>query len=516
MFSIVTPVYQPPLGVLQAAIDSVLAQSFTDWELILVDDCSPDDEVRDVLRAAAQDDPRIRVHFRKRNGGISGSSNDGVDLARGEFIGLLDNDDLLTPNALQVMADVLREHPDTDYAYSDEDKIDMQGNHFEEFRKPDWSPERFRHSMYTCHFSVLRTSLVREVGGFRSAFDGSQDHDLVLRVTEKARRVAHIPQVLYHWRVIPGSASGTTDAKPYAWEAGRRAVQEHLDRLNIDGVAEFGRVPGFYHLRRRLDQALKVSIVIPTRGQRGVVWGESRWFAVEAVRSALKKTKHTDIEIVVVHDLITPAAMLDELRAVAGRRLVLVPYDNPFNFSEKCNLGFVHSTGDVIVLLNDDVEVKSDYWLETLVAPLAEADVGMVGARLLLSDGTIQHAGHAYAEGIWQHPYYGYFGEDVGHFGALIVNREASGVTAACAAIRREVYEQVGGLSEQLPMNYNDVDLSYKIRALGYRVVCLADCELYHFESRTRSKSVADREVEFIRNRWGTPVRDAFLPEVRR
>ena len=515
LFSIITPVYQPPIQVLQATIDSVRAQSCQDWELILADDCSAQDEIREALHAAAASDPRIRVLERTRRGGISVASNAAIDVARGEFIALLDHDDVLTPSALLRMMEAVRAHPDADYLYSDEDKIDLDGHHSSEFRKPDWSPERFRHSMYTCHFSVLRTALVREVGGFRSAFDGSQDHDLVLRVSERARRIVHIPEVLYHWRIIPGSAAGTAAAKPYAWDAGRLAVQEHLDRVGIDGVAERGSVPGYYRIRRRPDPSVRVSIVMPTRGQRGVIWGEPRWFAVEAVRSALDKTAHTNLEIVVVYDQATPPEMLDALRDVAGGRLVLVPFTGPFNFSEKCNLGFLHSHGDVIVLLNDDVEAKSDRWLEALVSPLGEADVGLVGARLVLSDGTIQHAGHAYAEGDWHHPYYGWFGGEAGASGDLIVNRECSGVTAACMALRREVYEQVGGLSEALPVNFNDVDLSCKVRDAGYRVLCLADCELYHFESRTRDKTaIFEREGNFIRARWGRAVRDPFLPEV--
>lgn len=514
VFSVVTPVYQTPLEVLRAAIESVRAQSFQDWELILVDDRSPSEAVREELRAAAASDARIKVHLRSQNGGISAASNDAIDLATGEFLALLDHDDLLTPDAMEVMAAALAQSSDIDYAYSDEDKIDADGTLSDEFRKPEWSPERLRHCMYTGHFSVLRAELVRSVGGFRSAFDGSQDHDLVLRVTERARRIVHVPHLLYHWRIIPGSAAGSTDAKPYAWLAGQRAVQEHLTRSGIDATAELSRIPSFYRIHRRLDPGVRVSIVVPTRGTTGAVWGEQRAFVVEAVRSALERTAHQNIEVVVVHDTTTPDDVLALLRSVAGTRLVLVPYGSVFNFSEKCNLGVLQSTGDVIVLLNDDVEVKSGHWLEALVSPLAEPDVGMTGARLVLSDGTIQHAGHAYSGDDWRHPYYGVSDEDAGYFGALIINREASGVTAACAAIRREVFDDVGGLSEKLPMNYNDVDFSYKVRAAGYRIVWIADCELYHFESRTRSKAVAPDEAAFIRRRWGSPGRDDFVPEM--
>ena len=513
-FSVITPVYQTPPAVLQAAIESVKAQQCADWEFILVDDCSPSEAIRSELRAAADSDPRIRIHFRTENGGISAASNDAIDMARGQFLVLLDHDDLLTDDALTAVAAAIEQAPDTDYAYSDEDKIDAEGVLSDELRKPEWSPERLRHTMYTGHLSVLRTELVRSVGGFRPSMDGSQDHDLVLRVTERARRIVHVPEVLYHWRMIPGSAAESTVAKPYAWLAGQRAVQEHLSRSGIDATAELGRFPGFYRVQRRLDAALRVSIVVPTRGQSGAVWGEQRAFVVEAVRSALARTAHTDVEIIVVHDSTTPKDVLAQLKSVAGKQLVLVPYDSAFNFSEKCNLGVLHSTGDVIVLLNDDVEVKSDGWLEALVSPLSEPDVGMVGARLVLSDGSIQHAGHAYLDDDWRHPYYGSADEDAGYFGTLIVSREVSGVTAACAAIRRGVYDEVGGLSEKLPVNYNDIDLSYKVRAAGYRILWIWDCELYHFESRTRSKVVAPHEAAFIRRRWGRPRRDAFMPEM--
>lgn len=514
LFSIITPVHRPAVDVLRATIDSVLNQTYPDWELVLADDASGQPEVLEVLRAAAGSDTRIRVLERAEQGGISAASNAAIEVATGEFLVLLDHDDLLTPNALDAMATALEAHTDADYLYSDEDKVDFEGRHHsDEFRKPDWSPERFRHSMYTCHLSVLRAALVREVGGFRSEFDGSQDHDLVLRVTEKARRVVHIPEVLYHWRIVPGSAAATHDEKPHAWDAGRRAVQAHLDRQGIDGTASLGPWPGYYRTNRRLDPAVRVSIVIPTMGQCGEVWGERRWFAVEAVRSALARTDHQNVEVVLVYDQITPPGMLAALRALAGPRLVLVPFEGPFNFSQKCNLGFLHATGDVMVLMNDDMQVRSDRWLEALVSPLGEPDVGAVGPRLVTDDGNVQHAGHAYAEGRWQHAFYGWPGADIGEFGYLIVNRESSGVTAACVALRREVYEQVGGMCEALPVNYNDVDLSYKVRQAGYRVLCLADCELYHFESRSRDMSaISEAETGFVRARWGVPVADPYLP----
>jgi len=512
LFSIVTPVYNPPVEVLGQTIESVLAQDFDDWELILVDDCSPDPAVRETLRGASARDDRIRVIERAENGHIVAASNDGVDAARGEFIVLLDHDDQLAPHALARNAVAIAEHDDVDYLYSDEDKIDDEGRHFDLFRKPEWSPERLRGQNYACHLSVLRTDLVRAVGRFHEGYDGSQDHDLILRVTEQARRVVHLPEVLYHWRTIPGSAAADLDAKPYAAIAGRQAVQDHLDRLGIDATVDHGAHAGLYTISRRLDPARRVSVVIPTRGSVGMVWGLRRIFVVEAVRSLLEHTEHENLEIVVVHDTPTPDVVLEELREIAADRLVLVPFAEPFNFSRKMNLGVLHSTGDRVVFLNDDVEVCSQRWLEELVAPLEEEDLGMTGAKLYFSNETIQHIGHRYDAGHYLHIAINRPRSALGEFGVLSINREVSGVTAACAAMRREVFDEVGGFAEVLPVNFNDVDLSYKVRHSGRRIVVVSTCELFHFESRTRDRVVDDWERQIVHNRWGRPTNDPFAP----
>ena len=332
----------------------------------------------------------------------------------------------------------------------------------------------------------------------------------MLRVTEQARRIVHIPEVLYHWRVVPGSAAGDVNAKPYAWEAGRRAVQEHLERSAIAGSAEFGPLPGFYRIRRTADPDLLVSVIIPTRGGAGLVWGQRRCFVVDAVASVLAKSGHDRLEIVVVYDTATPEPVLGQLREIAGDRLLLVPFHEPFNFSAKCNEGFLASSGDVIVLLNDDMEVISDGFLEQLIAPLAEPDVGLTGSHLFYSDGTVQHAGLVFRQGHYGHAFLGAADDDPGPFGAMLVNREVSGLTAACVALRRSTYDEAGGLCEELPGSFNDVDFSFKIRKLGYRLVWLAAVKLYHFESRTRDQTVREWEHRFVIERWDTPDRDYY------
>ncbi|WP_230402002.1 glycosyltransferase family 2 protein [Sanguibacter suaedae] len=507
-FSIITPVYNTPSDVLSDTITSVLDQTYAAWELLLVDDASTSPAVREVLDKAAAKDSRIRVVARESNGGIVAASNDGLREANGDFVALLDHDDLLTRDALQVVSEALAE--DVDYVYSDEDKVDESGRYFDHFEKPDWSPERLRHQMYTGHLSVIRTSLAREVGGFRQEFEGSQDHDLVLRVTEQARRIVHIPEVLYHWRVVPGSAAGDLEAKPYAWAAGRDAVQAHLDRVGIAGTAELGDAPGLYKIRRAANPDRMISVIIPTRGGTGLVWGERRCFVLEAVRSLLAHTSHEKLEIVVVYDIPTPQAVLDELKEIAGEKLVLVPFHGEFNFSKKCNEGFLASTGDIVVLLNDDVEAISDDVLETLVAPLEEPDVGLTGARLLFSDRTLQHAGHVYYKDVIHHSYFMWPDDAFGPFSALRLNREASGLTGACIALRREDYELIGGMAEDLPLSFNDVDFSRKLRHVGYRLVWMWEAALFHFESQTRDPRVKESEVTYLFRRWDTPDRDPY------
>lgn len=516
LFSIVTPVYNPAVKHLEATIRSVLRQTCEDWELILVDDASDDPDVRRVLRRAAAGDSRIRVVERQTNGHIVAASNDGIDAATGTFIALLDHDDLIAVRALARMRNAIASEPEVDYLYSDENKIDERGRYYAAFRKPPWSPERLRGQMYTSHLSVLRTSVVREVGGFREGFDGSQDHDLVLRVTERARHVVHVPHVLYHWRASPQSAASDPNAKPYAWLAGQRAVQAHMDRLEQPASVELGPAPGTYRIERALDPDVRVSVVIPTRGTEGLIWGQRRPFVVEAVVTLLEYGGHDNLEVVVVYDTETPRVVLDELRHVAGEKLNLVHYDKKFNYSEKCNVGVMKSYGDVVFLLNDDVEIASPNFVPNLVAPLFEDGVGLTGARLLYPDNKIQHAGLVLYGRHLSHMYYREPDDRRGPFNALAVNRECSGLTGACLALTRSTYEEVGGLTEILPMNYNDVDLSFKIAREGLRRVWVNNAKAYHFESQTRVAIVDPWEYPIIERRWQTPVQDVYAPDFGR
>jgi GT2 family glycosyltransferase len=507
-FSLITPVYNPPADVLEAMLASVRAQTFADWEHCLVDDASPDPHVQEILQRAAKQDPRFRVLRREGNGGIVAASNDALACAGGEFVALLDHDDELHPDALGLVHRMLCETPEADYAYSDEDKIDEVGNHSAPFFKPDWSPERFRAQMYTCHFSVLRRSLVDEVGGFDPDYEGSQDWDLILKVTEKARAVVHVPQVLYSWRMLPGSTAGGGEAaKPYAFTAGTRALQAHCDRIGFEAeVVADKAFPGVHHLLPRMREKPPVSIIIPTAGTMREVWSEHRVLVTHCVRSIVRRSLYPNYEIVVVADPSVTPAVRAELAEIAGDRLQIVDFERPFHYSQKINVGALAASGDHFLMLNDDIEVITRDWIERLLMYSRHDGVGAVGAKLLFGDGRIQHAGVIFIGGGPGHTYRGFSRDYPGYAANALVPANFSAVTGACTMSPRAAFEEVGGLSQHFPVNFNDIDYCLKLQSRGYRVVLDPDTRLYHFESSSRSTDVAGWERELLRTRWGAVV----------
>jgi O-antigen biosynthesis protein len=507
-FSIVTPVYEAPSDILWETVESVLVQTYDDWELCLVDDHSPSPRIREVLDACAALDPRIRVEHRAENGGIVAASNTALAMATGEFVALLDHDDRLHPDALALVSEAIDGNPEADYVYTDEDKMDALGHHGGPFLKPGWSPERMRTQMYTCHLSVLRRTLVEEVGGFDPEFEGAQDWDLVLKVTERARAVLHVPGILYHWRGIAGSTADSSDeggeaAKPWAFEAGGRAIQAHCERTGVQAkVARDPDDPGVYHLNPALREEPLVSIIIPTNGQRREIRYQEVNLVAHCVRSIVAESTYPNYEIVVVADSGTPDAAIAELEEAAGDRLRVVPFDRPFNFAEKINVGAVHSRGEHLLLLNDDIEVATPDWIERMVMYSSIPEIGAVGGLLLLEDGRIQHAGVGFEGGLPGHPYYGYPRGTPGYANAVRIARDLLTVTGACLMTRRDIFEEVGGLSTTFPINYNDVDYCLKQVERGRRVVYDPDLVMTHFESSSRSMDVAEWEKAQFLQRW--------------
>jgi GT2 family glycosyltransferase len=505
--SIITAVFNTPEPYLRATIESVLAQVYPSWELCLADDASTEAHVRTVLHEFAARDPRVKVTFRASNGHISRAMNSALDLATGEFVGILDHDDLLTPDALFEVAALLNWHRDADMIYSDEDKIDDAGTLRDPFFKPDWCPESFMSRMYTCHFGVYRRSLVERVGRFRPEFDGSQDYDLVLRLSEQSSRIHHIPRVLYHWRIHAASTASASTAKPYASTAAEKALGEALDRRGEPGeVREVEGAPGTYLVRYRIKEHRRVSIIVPTRDHGDDV--------DRCLRSIFSKTTYPDFEVVLLDNGSSEPTSLAtfERWALRDQRVRVLRYDVPFNFSRINNYAVSKASGEYLLFLNNDTEVVSTDWLEAMVEQAQRPPIGAVGALLLYPDGTVQHAGVIVGlGGVAGHSHKHYPADSPGYYFMLKAINNYSAVTAACLMVRREVFEQVGGFDKKLTVAFNDVDLCLKIRAAGYRNVSLPHVILYHFESKSRgyedtSDKIArfDQEINVVKTRWRT------------
>lgn len=505
-FSIIVPVYQTPERWLRRCLDSVLEQAYPHWELCLADDASPSPHVRKVLAEYAARDPRIKRVHRERNGHISAASNSALALATGDYVGLLDHDDELRPHALLEVAEAIVRQPGLRVIYSDEDKIDEQGRRFDPYFKPDWNPDLMRSQNYLCHFSVIEAGLVREVGGFREGYEGSQDHDLLLRCTERAGpgQVHHIPRVLYHWRAIAGSTALVRDAKDYAADAGARAITDHLARIGADATLE--QLPhGHYRVHWGLGAAPpKVSLVVPTRDRVQLLR--------TCVESLLQKTDYPHFEVVVVDNQSSEAetlAYFDELRHNGRARVIR--YDAPFNYSAINNWAVSQCDGELIGLLNNDIEVISPGWLREMAGQARRAEIGAVGAMLYYPDERIQHAGVVLGVGgIANHAYVGQPRGYPGHGGRAKVVQGVSAVTAACLVVRRELFERVGGLDETLQVAFNDVDFCLRLRAAGMQNLWTPFAEFYHHESASRgSENTPEKaarfrgEVERMGERWG-------------
>ena len=463
--SIVTPVFNTDPKWLRLCVDSVRAQRYPDWELCLGDDGSTHAGTRACLDAIERSDPRIKVVRLSRNAGISAASNAALGVATGEFIALLDHDDELAPDALLEVVSTLNEHPDADLIYTDEDKLEFDGTHADPFFKPDWSPDYLRSTMYIGHLGVHRRSLVARLGGFRSAFDGAQDYDLALRATEHTSHVYHIPKVLYHWRKIPGSAAGDRTAKPWGFDAARRALADHVSRLDMPATVEDQPGNGFWRVRYGVIGDPLVSILIPTDGRIASTPHGSRDLLLGCLRSIVERTTGARYELVIVDNGRLSEEVVAYLRTVPHRR-VTYRAPGPFNFAAKVNFAAQHAQGEHLLLLNDDTEVRSGEWIRAMLEFSQQRGVGAVGAKLFYPDGRIQHVGVVLGIGGGAcHVFAGQPGDTPGYFGSAFVIRNYSAVTGACCMTPRSVFEEVGGFDERFARDFNDVD--YCLRVLS-------------------------------------------------
>ncbi len=499
--SVLTPVYNTDPRWLRACIESVRRQAYPNWELCLADDGSTDKGTLEVLRKCLGDS-RIRMLRLGANSGISAATNAALEIASGEFLAMLDHDDELAPEALFEVASLLDRAPDADFIYSDEDKLDGAGDRCDPHFKPDWSPEHFRSTMYTCHLMVLRADLLRALGGFRPGFEGAQDYDLALRVSERTTRIHHIPKVLYHWRKIPGSAATSGTAKVWAIDAGARALQEHVARSGFDAEVVLGAAPGLYRMRHRIAGQPLVSIIIPTRGGTDIESPAVRTLA-NCLRSIVEKSTYRNYEVVVVEDETSP----DTTRALlAGVPHHVVPYSaaGPFNYAHKINAAVASSRGSHLVLFNDDIEVVTPEWLEAMLEFSQQEAIGAVGARLVYPDGRLQHVGVVLGvSGMAAHALHSAPGTTAGHGASAWIVRNYSAVTAACMMTRREVFERMHGFDECFATDFNDTDYCLRIRSEGYRIVYTPYAELCHLESTSFGARMWNAsDLNAMRQRW--------------
>jgi GT2 family glycosyltransferase len=495
--SIVMPVYNVLKEHLSKALDSVLAQYYPFWELCICDDASTEPDVRKVLERYSAREERIKVAFSENNGGIALASNNALQLATGEFIALLDHDDELPPDALYEVVRSLQEVA-ADLIYSDEDKLDAEGSRCDPFFKPSWSPDLLLSCNYISHFGVYRKSIIDQIGGFRKGYDGSQDYDLVLRFVEHSEKIVHIPKILYHWRKASGSAAASIEAKPYAYEAGKKALADALIRRKIEGEVVTEKAPGFYRVKRKITQAGKVTIIIPTRDRLPLL--------EKCIESIEQKTDYENYEIVIVNNGSRERATLEYLSQTRHR---VIHDSTTFNYSRLNNRAASEADGDYLLLLNNDVEVISGEWLSAMVEHAQRPEVGAVGAKLLYPDNRIQHAGVILGlGGVANHAHRlvdGYL--DSGYFGLASRIRNFGAVTAACLMIRRQLFEQMGGLNERkLAVSFNDVDLCLRLRRRGYFIVFTPYALLYHKESASRGYIVDPNEVSYMMSNWRNEI----------
>jgi len=509
LISVLMPVHDPDPKVLQAALASLRAQLYPHWELCVVDDASTRPAIPKILQRAAEADPRIRLHARSENGHIARATNDALGLARGDVCAFMDHDDVLTEDALYEVARALRLDPALVLIYSDEDKIDGRGRRFDPHFKPGFDRELLYAQNYINHLTVVRTEALRAVGGLRPGFEGSQDHDLLLRLTDglDPSRIRHIPRVLYHWRAAQGSGTFSDRSLAKAEAARLRALDEVVAPWG--GRAERGP-SGFNRLVRPLPQpAPRVSAIIPTRDRAEIL--------SVTLDGLLTSTDYPDIEVVIVdNDSREPETAALFARYRDDPRVRVVPVPGAFNFSDLSNRGAAAAAGQVLLFLNNDVEVLEPGWLGELVRHAVRPEIGAVGAKLLYPDRTIQHGGIVLGiGGVAGHSHLGVPDADPGYFCRMVIAHEVSAVTGACLAMRADVFEAVGGFdAEALKVAFNDVDLCLKIRRAGYRIVWTPFAKLIHHESKSRGaedtpekRKRFEGEVLTMLDRWGPELR---------
>lgn len=504
LISIVVPAYRTPEVFLRQMIESVIAQSYENWELCIANGSPEDEAVQRVLREYAGKDTRVKYRDLAQNLGIAGNTNAAFEMASGDFVGLLDHDDLLAPNALYEIVSIIAEDETVDAVYTDEDKVRTDlSEHFQPHFKPDFNIDLLRSNNYICHFFAVRRSLMERVGGFRSEFDGAQDYDYIFRCTEQARKTAHVAEILYHWRVHEASTADNPASKMYAFEAGKRAIEEHLKRCGETGEVTLRKDLGFYRVKYPVQDSPLVSVLIPNKDQRETL---------KTCLESLKKTAYPNYEIIIIENNSSEEqtyAYYKELERDPKVRIVRWEQKG-FNYSALNNFGARFAKGEYLLFLNNDIEAIKSGWMEELLANCQRRNVGIVGAKLYYPDDTVQHAGTIIGlGGIAGHAFINLPRARSGYLHKASLQMDLSAVTAACMMMKRSVFEEIGGFEEQLAVAFNDVDLCLRTVQAGYLVVYNPEAELYHHESKSRGAEDSEEkvrrfqsEIEFMRTRW--------------
>ncbi len=508
LISVIMPVYDPNPEWVAEAIESVINQVYPHWELCIADDGSKDEEIRKILSSYQQKDSRIKVTFRASNGHISAASNSALEMACGDYIALLDHDDILPLHALFRVVKTINQFPHLKLIYSDEDKIDENSVRSQPYFKCDWNPELFYSQNMISHLGVYAADLVKKIGGFRIGYEGSQDYDLALRFIERINRedIFHIPRVLYHWRIHDNSTSSIQDSKAYAFTSGQKAIEEHFQRTGTKASVE-PMNPGFYRIKYELPDPLPmVTLIILTRNKSDLL--------NNCINSILTKTSYPNYEILIVDNDSDEEETLHYLERIQYEAKVrCIRDERPFNFSALCNNGVNTAEGEYIGLINNDIEVITPEWLNEMVAIAAQNGVGAVGAKLLYPDNTIQHSGIIMGiGGVASHAHKHQHSSSYGYFGRAVLLQEMTAVTAACCLIRKSTYEVIGGFDEvNLPVAFNDVDFCIRLKRAGFRNIYTPFATLYHHESVSRGKDDTEEknarfqnEQAFMNDKWGT------------
>ena len=487
LISIAVPAYQTPVEFLRQMIESLIAQTYGEWELCIANASPDNEEMQRVLADYSARDPRVRFHNLKENLGIAENTNRALAMAKGEFTGLLDHDDLLAPNALYEVVKALQEHPLADVLYTDEDKVTTElDEHFQPHLKPDFNLDLLRSNNYICHFFVVRSSIVEKTGGFRREFDGAQDYDFIFRCTENAREVVHVPEILYHWRTHKASTADNPASKMYAFEAGKRAIEANLLRTGTKGVVSHTQDLGFYRVKYPVQGQPLVSVIIPNKDEK-----ETLQTCLEMLE---KNTSYRNFEIIIIENNSTTEEIFKYYKELSSDpRIRLLRWGKEFNYSAINNFGASHARGEYLLFLNNDVKSINPDWMEEMLGVCQRPEVGGVGAKLIYPDNTIQHAGCVIGMG--------------GIAGHMCVDMPA--VTAACLMMKKEVFEEAGGFTEELAVAFNDVDLCLKVRKSKHLIVYDPYAKLYHMESKTRGAEDSvekvrrfQTEIEYMRCHW--------------